>query len=82
MLRTLQHEQGLCRACYVPSPANRIRQPSWPVQRALQPLFVGSLALLDGLTAYRDFERLRSRGVAHNTALRHSLGIGAPLAAE
>jgi len=79
MLRTLHYEQGLPGPLCV-HPANRITQPRAPIQTALRPLLVGCLALLDGLAAYRHFEHLRSRGVAHNTALRHSLGVGAPFA--
>jgi hypothetical protein len=29
----------------------------------------------EGLAAHREYERLRSRGMAHDTALRESLGI-------
>ncbi len=30
----------------------------------------------EGLAAHREYERLRSRGMAHDTALREALGIG------
>jgi hypothetical protein len=38
-------------------------------------------ALQDGLAAHRHYEQLRSRGVAHDSALRQALAI-APAPAE
>ena len=33
-------------------------------------------ALPEGLAAHREYEELRSRGIAHEAALRQALGIG------
>jgi hypothetical protein len=33
-------------------------------------------ALREGFAAYREYERLRRRGVPHDTAIRESLGVG------
>jgi hypothetical protein len=54
---------------------SRVPLSPWPVQTALLGLSEGILAILDGLAAYRHWERLRSRGVAHGTALRSAFGL-------
>ena len=79
MLRTLPFETGFERVCGRANSANRPIQPPWPVQTALIGLFDGLLAGLDGLAAYRHFEHLRARGIAHDTALRCALGVGVHL---
>jgi hypothetical protein len=33
-------------------------------------------ALCEGFAAYREYERLRRRGVPHDAAIRESLGVG------
>jgi hypothetical protein len=47
---------------------------SWPIVSALLGMWDD---LSEGLAAHRHYERLRSRGVPHATALRESLGFGA-----
>lgn len=51
---------------------------SWP---ALLVLRMMGEALRDGLAAHRHYEELRSRGVAHDSALRQALAI-APAPSE
>jgi hypothetical protein len=53
--------------------ARRTLHVSWPAMSALRTIWG---YLREGLAAHRDYERLRSRGVPHATALRESLGIG------
>ena len=48
---------------------------SWPIVSALRAMWD---QLGEGLAAHRHYERLRSRGVPHATALRESLGMGSP----
>jgi hypothetical protein len=52
--------------------------PSWPAGTVLRMMCE---ALQDGLAAHRHYEELRSRGVAHDSALRQALAI-APAPAE
>jgi len=75
MLRTLHSEPSFERVCHPANSANRSPQPYWPVQTAPLGISEGFLAILDGLVAYRHFEHLRSRGIAHDTALRRALGV-------
>jgi hypothetical protein len=51
---------------------------SWPTRTVLRMMCE---ALQDGLAAHRHYEQLRSRGVAHDSALRQALAI-APAPAE
>jgi hypothetical protein len=51
---------------------------SWPTRTVLRMMCE---ALQDGLAAHRHYEELRSRGVAHDSALRQALAI-APAPAE
>src|SRR5262245_54665697 len=46
---------------------------SWPVMSDLRTIWG---YLREGLAAHRHYERLRSRGVPHATALREALGFG------
>jgi hypothetical protein len=46
---------------------------SWPIPEALWNLYD---ALREAVVAHRRYERLRSRGVPHDTALREALGMG------
>ena len=72
-----------CAACFdevhqARTPTGRSAPPpaasaSWPIVSALRAMW-GQLG--EGLAAHRHYERLRSRGVPHATALRESLGIG------
>jgi hypothetical protein len=78
MLRTLHVEPALARVCHPTNSANRSARLPGPVPSALLGIFAGLLAILDGLAAYRRFEHLRSRGIAHDTALRRALGIAHP----
>ena len=71
MLRTLHYEPAFERAPHPTKLLNRSPQRAWPVQTEV--LF----AVLEGLGAYRHFEHLRSRGIAHDMALRCALGVGA-----
>ena len=45
----------------------------WPNFTALHGAFA---ALYEGFAAYRDYERLRARGIPHDAAIRQSLGVG------
>jgi hypothetical protein len=45
---------------------------SWPAHTVLRKMWE---ALRDGLAAHRHYEELRSRGVAHDSALRQALAI-------
>jgi hypothetical protein len=74
MLRTLHYEPGFERVCHPANSAHHSPQPPRPVQTALRGIFG---AILDGLAAYRHFKHLQARGIAHHTALRRALDIGA-----
>ena len=45
----------------------------WPSFATLHGAFS---ALYEGFAAYRDYERLRARGIPHDAAIRQSLGVG------
>jgi len=77
MLRTLHYEPAFERAPHPTKLLNRSPQRAWPVQTVLLGAFEVLFAVLEGLGAYRHFEHLRSRGIAHDTALRCALGVGA-----
>ena len=46
---------------------------SWPIVTALRKIYG---AFGEALAACREYEQLRSSGLPHDAALRHSLGIG------
>lgn len=52
--------------------------PSWPILTILRMMCE---ALQEGLAAHRHYEKLRARGVAHDSALRQALAI-APAPSE
>jgi hypothetical protein len=45
----------------------------WSAATALRAMWA---AFREGLAVHRDYERLRSRGMSHDKALRESLGFG------
>ena len=49
------------------------RHSSWPIAEALRKICA---ALREALACQRKYERLRSRGVPHERALREALGVG------
>jgi hypothetical protein len=46
---------------------------SWPAVAAVRMM---GAAFCEGLAAHREYEALRSRGMAHERALREALGLG------
>jgi hypothetical protein len=75
MLRSMHFEPG----CY-PSRAATYRAAGYsrPIAPSLWPVVTGLRAvcgvLHEGLIAYRRYERLRSRGMPHETALTEAVG--------
>ena len=64
MLRTLSFEQ---------IPASRLGFAS---PRRGSPLIVPFAAVVEGLAASRQYQRLRTRGCSHDAAVREAFGIG------
>jgi hypothetical protein len=66
-----------CLASHHPHLAGRCSQPSaaasWPIVTALRKIYG---AFGEALAACREYEQLRSSGLPHDAALKHSLGIG------
>jgi hypothetical protein len=66
-----------CLASHHPHLAGRCSRPtaaaSWPTVTGLWKIFG---AFGEALAACREYEQLRSSGLPHDAALRHSLGIG------
>ena len=56
-------------AAWPPSPS----ASSWSAVAAVRMM---GAAFCEGLAAHREYEALRSRGMAHERALRHALGLG------
>jgi hypothetical protein len=54
------------------SPVQRVPPSLWPLATTLRTV---ASALRDGLLAVRQYEHLRSRGVAHDLALRMAIGV-------
>jgi hypothetical protein len=80
MLRNFDHTPCFDQIHQAKNPTGRSAQPraaaaSWPIVSALRAMWD---QLGEGLAAHRHYERLRSRGVPHATALRESLGMGSP----
>lgn len=44
---------------------------SWPTARTLGVIFA---ALIEAVSAHRQYEQMRTRGIPHETALRRALG--------
>lgn len=76
MLQTLHYEPGFHETCRKTDGRGRCTQPtaaaSWPTVTALR---AACDSLREGLAASRQYEQLRSRGVAHDTAIRSALGF-------
>jgi hypothetical protein len=80
MLRNFDHAHCFDEAPQARNPTGHSAQPlaasaSWPIASALRAMWD---QLGEGLAAHRHYERLRSRGVPHATALIESLGMGSP----
>jgi predicted metalloprotease with PDZ domain len=60
-----EHSRCRCRASTA--------SPRWPITTVLQTVWTASR---ESLAAYRDYERLRSRGESHDAALCQALAIG------
>jgi hypothetical protein len=80
MLRNFDYAPCFDEVHQARTPTARSAQPpaasaSWPIVSALRAMWD---QLGEGLAAHRHYERLRSRGVPHATALRESLGMGSP----
>ena len=54
------------------SPVQRVPPSFWPLATVLRTV---ASALRDGLLAARQYEHLRSRGLAHDLALRMAIGV-------
>jgi hypothetical protein len=52
----------------LPQPSDGL---SWPTARTLGVIFA---ALIEGVSAHRQYEQMRRRGIPHDTALRRALG--------
>jgi hypothetical protein len=63
----IHRERNLAR--WSPSPP----VSSWPAVTAVRMMCE---AFCEGLAAHREYEALRSRGIAHGRALREALGLG------
>ena len=64
MLRTLPYSQ-------TPAPRSAL-WPRFPLKR----LATAVAALRESLAASRQYQRLRSRGVGHDAAIRNAFGVG------
>ena len=69
-LAGVQAHQSLAPAAGCSPPATI---SAWPTIAALRKIYG---AFREALMACREYEQLRSSGIAHEAALRHSLGIG------
>lgn len=57
----------------IPRPAKPLAASLLPAMSSLRAMWS---AMREGLTACRDYEHLRSQGIAHDTAIRQALGLG------
>jgi hypothetical protein len=76
MLRNFHYAPGFKDCHRDASPARRSTPPAaaaWPIAATLRAI---GEAWREGLAAHRAYELLRSRGMAHDPALREALGIG------
>ena len=69
MLRNICTSPHLIQA---PHATRRLSPPALPAVTILRQLFD---ALGESLAAYRHYEELRSRGMGHDSALRHALAL-------
>lgn len=69
MLRNICTSPHLIQA---PHATRRLSPPALPAVTILRKLFD---ALGESLAAYRHYEELRSRGMGHDSALRHALAL-------
>jgi hypothetical protein len=65
----VSHREGNRAGCSPPPPA----ASAWLAVAAVR--MMGE-AFCEGLAAHREYEALRSRGIAHGRALREALGLG------
>jgi len=63
----------MLQSCHCPTHFHHIRSEP---QSTDGWLLLAGQAFLEGLAAHRHYEQLRSRGLAHDTALREALGFG------
>ena len=75
MLRNCHYASGFESSHREASPARRSTRPAAASSIAATLRAIGE-AWREGLAAHRAYEHLRSRGMAHDTALRKALGIG------
>ena len=75
MLRTFPYGSSFDRFPAT-KPACRSSRPTGAEWRPVTALLRICDALREALAAHRQYERLTARGMAHDTALRESLGIG------
>jgi hypothetical protein len=76
MLRNCHYPSGFEHSHREASPMRRSTQPAAAVGPIVATLRAVGEAWREALAAHRDYERLRSRGMPHDTALRESLGLG------
>jgi len=76
MLRNCHYAPGFGERHHETSPPCRSARKAaaaWPIAATLRAI---GEAWREGLAAHRAYEHLRSRGMAHDTALREALGMG------
>ena len=76
MLRNCHYAPGLENSQRDANPAHRSTRPAAAASSIAATLRAIGEAWREGLAAHREYEHLRSRGMAHDGALRDSLGMG------
>jgi hypothetical protein len=76
MLRNCHYAPGFEHSHREASPAHRSTGPATATSSIAAMLRAIGEAWREGLAAHREYEHLRSRGTAHDSALRESLGLG------
>ncbi len=76
MLRNCHYAPGFESSHREASPAHRSTRPAAAASSIATALRAIVEAWREGLAAHRAYEHLRSRGMAHDTALRKALGVG------
>ena len=71
MLRILHAAPGFAAAPHERNERTRFSPPTWPAA-----VWMMCEAMHEGLAAHRHYEELRSKGVAHDPALRQALAMG------
>ena len=71
MLRILHAAPRFAAAPHERNERTRFSPPAWPAA-----FWMMWEAMHEGLAAHRHYEQLRSKGVAHNAALRQALAMG------